>query len=65
MDVAAFAVPALERAVGVVVLVVPHVGGEGAVWSVLRWQAAVGSASVEQIEWTMRLSRVVRYGGLL
>ena len=29
------------------------------------WQAAVRSASVGQIKWTMRLSRVVRYGGLV
>ena len=34
--VAAFAVPTLEGAVWVVVLVVPHVGGEGAVWRLQR-----------------------------
>jgi hypothetical protein len=35
LDIAAFAIPALEGAVWVVVFVVPHVGGEGAVWRLL------------------------------
>ena len=49
VDIAAFAVPTLEGAVWVVVLVVPHVGGEGAVWRLQggrqRWALLKGEQS--------------------
>lgn len=59
MNIAAFAVPTLEGAVWVVVLVVPHVGGKSAVWRLLGSRQRQALRMFGRTEWP---SRAMKYG---